>query len=423
VIVALSQARGEWIDATAGLAPYACRVDDRTILHVDMDAFYASVEQRDDPSLRGRPVIVGGTGGRGVVAAASYEVRRYGVHSAMPVREALRRCPDATCVPPRIGHYADVSRQVFAVFREFTPLVQGLSLDEAFLDVSAGTRALGDGEQVGREIKRLIRERTGLTASVGVAPNKLVAKIASDLRKPDGLVVVRQAEINALLDPLPIRKLFGLGAKTAPKVEALGIHTLGDLRRASAAQLRPVFGRYAERVIERAAGIDGRPVVPDQDEKQVSAEETFDVDIADHARLRAEIVRLADKVAARLRSRELAAACVTVKIRRRDFTTFTRQRHFEPPTQETRVITAIATGLLDGWLTTQPRAALRLLGVGVSDLAPATQLDLFTAPQSARNRELDAAVDRIRERFGKVAVAPASTLTRPPGDLSRRRER
>ena len=388
-------------------------VEPRTILHVDMDAFYASVEQRDDPSLRGRPVIVGGTGDRGVVAAASYEVRRYGVHSAMPMREALRRCPQAVCVRPRIGHYADVSKQVFAIFHEFTPLVQGLSLDEAFLDVTAGTRALGDGEQVAREIKRRIQERTALTASVGVAPNKLVAKIASDLRKPDGLVVVRPEEINAVLDPLPIRKLFGLGAKTAPKVEALGIHTLGELRQASPARLRPIFGRYAERVLQRAAGIDTRPVVPDQDEKQVSAEETFDTDIADHARLRAEIVRLADKVGARLRSRELAAACVTVKVRRKDFTTYTRQRHFEPPTQETRVITALATELLDAWLATQPSAALRLLGVGVSDLAPATQLDLFTAPQTARNRELDAAVDRIRERFGKVALAPASSLPRP----------
>jgi DNA polymerase-4 len=378
-----------------------------------MDAFYASVEQRDDPSLRGRPVIVGGTGDRGVVAAASYEVRRYGVHSAMPMREALRRCPQAVCVRPRIGHYADVSKQVFAIFHEFTPLVQGLSLDEAFLDVTAGTRALGDGEQVAREIKQRIQERTALTASVGVAPNKLVAKIASDLRKPDGLVVVRPEEINAVLDPLPIRKLFGLGAKTAPKVEALGIQTLGELRQASPARLRPIFGRYAERVLQRAAGIDTRPVVPDQDEKQVSAEETFDTDIADHARLHAEIVRLADKVGARLRSRELAAACVTVKIRRKDFTTYTRQRHFEPPTQETRVITTLATELLDAWLATQPSAALRLLGVGVSDLAPATQLDLFTAPQTARNRELDAAVDRIRERFGKVALAPASSLPRP----------
>jgi len=302
-------------------------VDHRTILHVDMDAFYASVEQRDDPSLRGRPVIVGGTGGRGVVAAASYEVRRYGVHSAMPVREALRRCPDAICVPPRIGHYAEVSRQVFAVFGEFTPLVQGLSLDEAFLDVSAGTRALGDGEQVGREIKRLIRERTGLTASVGVAPNKLVAKIASDLRKPDGLVVVQaggdQRAARPAADPQAVRpgcqdRAEGGGARH-PHARRIAP---GECR-AAAAGLR----RYAERVIERAAGIDGRPVVPDQDEKQVSAEETFDVDIADHARLQAEIVRLADKVAARLRSRELLAACVTVKIRRRDFTTFTRQRH------------------------------------------------------------------------------------------------
>jgi DNA polymerase-4 len=388
-------------------------VEPRTILHVDMDAFYASVEQRDDPALRGRPVIVGGSGDRGVVAAASYEVRRFGVHSAMPMREALRRCPDAVCVRPRIGHYAEVSKQVFAVFHEFTPLVQGLSLDEAFLDVTAGTRAFGDGEHVGREIKRRIRERTELTASVGVAPNKLVAKIASDLRKPDGLVVVRAEEINAVLDPLPIRKLFGLGARTAPRVEALGIHTLGELRQASPARLRPIFGRYAERVLQRAAGIDTRPVVPDQDEKQVSAEETFDTDIADHARLRAEIVRLADKVAARLRTRGLAASCVTVKIRRKDFTTYTRQRHIEPPTQETRVFTAIATELLDAWLAAQPRAALRLLGVGVSDLAPAAQLDLFTAPQTARNRELDAAVDRIRERFGKVALAPASSLPRP----------
>jgi DNA polymerase-4 len=388
-------------------------MDSRAILHVDMDAFYASVEQRDDPSLRGRPVIVGGTGGRGVVAAASYEVRRYGVHSAMPVREALRRCPEAVCVPPRIGHYAAVSEQIFAVFREFTPLVQGLSLDEAFLDVTAGIGALGDAERVAREIKRLVRERTGLTASVGVAPNKLVAKIASDLRKPDGLVVVRPDEVRALLDPLPIRKLFGLGEKTAPKVEALGIRTLGELRVASAARLRPVFGRYTERVQQRAAGVDDRPVVPDRDEKQISAEETFDVDIADHARLRAEIVRLADKAGARLRSRQLLAGCVTVKIRRKDFTTFSRQRHIEPPTQETRVIASVATALLDAWLASQPRAALRLLGVGVSDLTEQRQVDLFVVQESRRNRQLDAAVDGIRARFGRTALARASSLESP----------
>jgi DNA polymerase IV len=403
----------------------------RWILHVDMDAFYASVEQRDDPALRGRPVIVGGTGGRGVVAAASYEVRKFGVHSAMPVREALRRCPQAICVPPRISHYADESRSIFAVFHEFTPLVQGLSLDEAFLDVTGSITAFGPAEHIAREIKRRIRDRTELTASVGVAPNKLVAKIASDLRKPDGLVVVLPHEIEALLDPLPIRRLFGLGARTAPRVEALGIHTLGELRRASPARLRPIFGRFAERVIERAAGIDERPVMPDVEEKQISAEETFEIDVTDHATLAAEIVRLADRACGRLRANQLAAGCVTVKIRRGDFTTCTRQRHFEPPTQETRVITAIALELLRAWLAEQPRAALRLLGVGVSELKPALQMDLFTAAETGRNRQLDAAVDRIREKFGKIALKPASSLeprarqegpAPPPGDSPRKRE-
>jgi DNA polymerase-4 len=385
----------------------------RRIVHVDMDAFFASVEQRDRPELRGKPVIVGGGGARGVVAAASYEVRKFGVHSAMPTREALRRCPHAVCVVPRMSHYASVSKQIFAVFHEFTPLVQGLSLDEAFLDVTASIEALGSPERIAREIKRRIRERTELTASVGVAPNKLVAKIASDLRKPDGLVIVEAGEVSALLDPLPIRKLFGLGAKTAPKVEALGIRTLGELRQAPASRLRAVFGRYTERVQQRAAGIDDRPVVPDVDEKQISAEETFATDIADRARLQAELARLADKTCARLRASGLVASCVTVKIRRRDFTTYTRQKHFEPPTQETRVIAGIAAGLLDGWLRSQPRAALLLIGVGVSELGSELQADLFAAPETSRNRQLDAAVDEIRRRFGSVALKRASTLDRP----------
>jgi DNA polymerase-4 len=385
----------------------------RSILHVDMDAFYASVEQRDHPELRGKPVIVGGGGNRGVVAAASYEVRVFGVHSAMPTREALRRCPEAIVVFPRISHYSAVSLQIFGVFHEFTPLVQGLSLDEAFLDVTASEGALGSAEHMAREIKRRIHERTGLTASVGIAPNKLVAKIASDLRKPDGLVIVREDEIRGLLDPLPIRKLFGLGEKTAPRVEALGIHTLGELRQTAPSQLRPIFGRYTERLQQRAAGIDERPVLPDVDEQQISAEETFDTDIVDPARLQAEVVRLADKTCTRLRARKLLGGSVTVKIRRADFTTYTRQRQVEPRTQETRVVARIAMELLDAWRKTQPRAALRLLGVGVSDLGEEVQGDLFGAPESTRNRQLDAAVDAVRERFGTVALRPASTIVKP----------
>jgi DNA polymerase-4 len=380
----------------------------RAILHVDMDAFYASVEQFDNPKLAGQPVVVGGTGGRGVVAAASYEARRFGIHSAMPMREALKRCPHAIVVSPRFKRYREVSGQVFEIFREFTDQVEGLSLDEAFLDVTGSTSLFGSAASMAREIKNRIRARTGLTASVGVSYNKLLAKLASEMDKPDGLVIIRPAEVTTILDPLPVRRLHGIGAKTAARLEQQGIHTLGQLRRAPESVLWPLFRRDTRQMRERASGIDDRPVVSDAPEKQISSEETFDVDIKDHEELRQRLAHLADRTAARLRARQLKAGMISIKVRRRDFETYTRQKSFSPPTQETRLIVQVATELLNRWLDEQPRAAVRLLGVGVSDLAPAQQLDLFTNRESAEAGKLDETLDRIRGKYGTQAVKRGS---------------
>ncbi len=383
----------------------------RAILHVDMDAFYASVEQRDRPELRGQPLIVGGTANRGVVAAASYEVRKFGVRSAMPIREALRRCPHAICVPPRMPVYREVSHQVFGVFHEYTPVVEGLSLDEAYLDVTASLALKGDAVTIARAIKQKIREITQLGASVGVAPNKLVAKIASDLEKPDGLTVVTAENMHAVLDPLSVRRLPGLGRKLGERVEAAGIATLGELRRAPDSVLWPIFGRDSQRMRERACGIDERPVMAEWDEKSISAEETFSSDLAEPARMQSEVLRLADRAAARMRAQNLATGCVQVKIRRADFTTFTRQKRFEPSTTDTRTIAKIAAELLSDWLAEQPRAKVRLLGVGVNHLHAADQMDLFAAPTTSPTATaLDSAVDLIRERFGTLAVRRGSAL-------------
>ena len=380
----------------------------RAVLHVNMDAFYASVEERDDPGLAGKPVIVGWDGGRGVVAAANYEVRKFGVHSAMPMRTALKLCPHALCVRPRMQRYQEVSRQVFGVFQEFTPLVQGLSLDEAFLDVTGSQQLWGGALEIALRVKRRIRELTGLTASVGVAPNKLVAKIASELEKPDGLVVVSAPRVQAVLDPLSVRKLPGLGRKTGEKVEAAGIRTLGELRSAPDAVLWPLFGRYSAWMRERASGIDERPVQPDLEEKSISAEDTFATDIAEVRSLQHQLARLADLAATRLRARGLMAGCVGVKIRRGDFTTFTRQRAVAPPTCEGRAVAGVSAELLARWLAANPGAKLRLLGVVLTELTPASQLGLFeeARPQS----RLDAALDEARARFGSRALRRGNTI-------------
>jgi DNA polymerase-4 len=385
----------------------------RTILHVDMDAFYASVEERDRPELKGKPLIVGGTGGRGVVAAASYAVRCFGVHSAMPMAEALRRCPNAICIPPRMARYQEVSAQVFEIFHEFTPMVEGLSLDEAFLDVTASLRLMGDGIVIATEVRRRILEATGLTASVGIAPNKLLAKIASDLNKPDGLCRIGSDNVHAVLDRLPVQKLFGVGQKSLPGVQAAGIQTFGDLRHATDATLWQAFGKHGRAMRDRAAGVDDRPVEPNREEKSISAEETFAVDIRGTAELERQLTQLADRTAARLRAHALAAGLVTIKVRRGDFTTYTRQRPVLPPTQETAVICGVAQALLKDWLCSQPHAAVRLLGVGVGELQIQRQADLFAGV--AQQSPLDATVDGIRERFGKSLLTRASLLPRTPG--------
>ena len=381
----------------------------RAILHVDMDAFYASVEERDRPELKGKPLIVGGTGGRGVVAAASYAVRRFGVRSAMPMRDALSRCPQAICVQPRMARYQEVSREVFAIFHEFTPLVEGLSLDEAFLDVTASRKLKGSALSIAVEIRRRILRRTGLTASVGIAANKLLAKIASDLNKPDGLCRIGVGDVHAILDPLPVEKLCGVGLKSLPAVHAAGIRTIGDLRDCGSDALWRAFGRHGSSMVALACGLDDRPVEPEREEKTISAEETYDVDLRGSAPLTAQLLGLADRTTARLRASDRAAGRVSVKIRRADFTTYTRQRMLKPATQNGAVVAAAAKILLDDWLASQPHAAVRLLGVGVGHLQALRQADLFSGGQDQGTR-LDAAIDGIRNRFGPGMLTRASLL-------------
>lgn len=379
-------------------------VPGRIIFHVDMDAFYASVEQRDNPEWRGLPVLVGGTGPRGVVAAASYEARRFGVRSAMPMSEALRRCPRAICARPRMDRYREVSRQVFTVFRSVTPLVQGLSLDEAYLDVSGLVRTRRQARQLGRLIKQKIHLATGLTASVGIGPNKLVAKIASDLEKPDGLVLVGRKDVQAVLDPLPVRAINGIGPRTGEVLEKRGIHLIRDLRNCPVELLTPVFGRYTRRMLDKAGGIDERPVETGGKAKSISAEETFDQDLLELPEMLEQLSLISIRTARRLAARELEATTVSVKIRDGEFRTVTRQHSFSPATQSVDILDQTARHLLEQWRAEYPYSPVRLLGVGVSGLEPARQMDLFASEVEASSSQVQELIKEVRQRYGNKAL-------------------
>ncbi len=395
----------------------------RYILHADMDAFYASIEQRDRPELRGRPVIVGATSPRGVVSAASYEARVYGVRSAMPGFRARALCPDGVFVAPNMARYAEVSEQVHAVFNEFTPEIEPIALDEAFLDITGSERLFGGPLALATQLKQRVLERTELTISVAVAPNKLVAKIACTLAKPNGLRVVEQSEVRALLEPLPLRRLWGVGPVLAEKLTSLGLKTLGDLVRYDSKQLTRELGERALELQALAAGHDTRPVISERVAKSIGEESTFDVNVLDREVVSAALTAHADEVARRLRRSGYVGLTVTLKIklgtarRRREarvsanpdgdepvYPLLTRSKTLRQATDDGRMIREIALALWDAAGVQEP---VRLLGVSMSQLSRAehTQLDLFASAKP--KGELGVALDAIRDRFGRDAIGPA----------------
>ena len=382
------------------------------ILHVDMDAFYASVELRRRPELRGRPVIVGG-GRRGVVLSATYEAREFGVRSAMPMGRAVRMCPEAVVVAPDMRRYAVASAGVMAVFRSVTPLVEPLSLDEAFLDVTGARRRLGRPGWIGEWIRARIADEQGITCSVGVAPTKFVAKLASSRCKPDGLLVVPVDGVRQFLHPLPVGALWGVGERTAAQLAGLGLRTVGDLAALPLPALARALGDgVAAHLHALANGEDPRSVVPDEPDRSIGAEETFEADVDEHAVIHRELLRLAEKTAARLRTAGQAGRTVSLKVKFADFSTITRARTLPAPTDAGHEVYATARALYDGLELDRPR--IRLVGVRVEGIAPAEesprQLELGAREHGWR--DADRAVDRAVDRFGSGAVRPATLVSR-----------
>jgi DNA polymerase IV len=398
---------------------------DLTVLHLDLDAFYASVEQLADPSLRGRPVIVGGLGRRGVVAAASYEARRYGVHSAMPMGRARRACPDGVFLAPRFDAYGDASDSVMAILREVTPLVEPLALDEAFLDVSGARRLHGSAPEIATMLRRRIKDETGLVASVGVASTKFVAKLASDLAKPDGMLVVEAGTEIDFIHPLEVRRLWGVGPKTGERLAQLGVRTIGDLAALPEETLVHALGEsHGRHLLALAWNRDERPVEPSREVKSVGHEETFPTDITDRETLAREALRMSERVAERLRDGRRAGRTVQLKLRYKNFRTITRSRTMPDPTNLAADIAGVAGALLDA---VEIGDGIRLLGVAMQQLrdvdeedggdgAPG-QLPLGIDGGAARGsdprrRAVEDSMDAVRRRFGDDAVSAAALLDR-----------
>jgi DNA polymerase-4 len=381
------------------------------VLHVDLDAFYASVEVQKDPSLAGRPVVVGGAGSRGVVMSASYEARAFGIRNAMPAVRARRLCPDTVFLPPDFESYRAHSNRFREVLLSVTPVVEPIALDEAFLDVAGAVLLFGPPEEIAERIRQQVRSEVGVTCSVGVAPNKLLAKLASRQAKPDGLVVVRDDEVAAFLEPLPARALWGVGEKTVETLGRLGVKTVGDLARTPPAVLARLIGdQHARDLHDLSRGIDERPVVPYESPKSVSHEETFDVDLDAEEDLLREALALSHRVGSRLRKDGYRARTVVLKVRLANFTTLTRSRTLPAPTDVAADLYQVASELYRG--LPGARRRVRLLGVAATGLLPAgaEQLALL---RGERWRDVERAVDRIERRFGRGAAGPATLLDRP----------
>ncbi|MCP4676882.1 MAG: DNA polymerase IV [Deltaproteobacteria bacterium] len=373
----------------------------RIILHADMDAFYAAVEQRDNPELRGRPLVVGGGSARGVVSTASYEARKYGLHSAMPMVEALRKCQDVIVVPPDFTRYKEASAQIMEVFGNYSPLVEPLSLDEAFIDMSGAESLFGAPEEMARSIKRDVFEATrGLTVSVGAATIKYVAKVASDFQKPDGLTVVAPGDELDFLWPQSVSRLWGVGPKSRVKVEEMGLRTIGDVAKAPKKMLEKRLGSLGEHIWNLANGLDDREVVPDHDIKSVSNERTLEKDVRGKRDIRPVLRRLGEQVARRLRKKQLKAGGVRVKLKTSSFRLLTRQAPIQPPSDSAKELLSVADNLLDQFNLGEP---MRLVGIAGFDLVEddvPVQQELFVNESQERNRKLDRTLDSIIDRFG-----------------------